>query len=154
MDTFVWTEEAQQASDSLKAFLTLAPVLVAPERREPLLRYLATTTHLVSAVLIVEREEPGRALKVQRSVYFVSNVLTETNAHYTQAQKLLYAVLMATKKLQHYFTNHEVTVVTSFPLWEVIHSHDTMGWISKWHSSSLATTSSTPPHHHQVVGLG
>jgi hypothetical protein len=39
---------------------------------------------------------------------------------------------MATKKLQHYFTNREVTVVTSFPLGEVIHSLNTMGCISKW----------------------
>jgi hypothetical protein len=39
-------------------------------------------------------------------------------------QKLLYAVLMETKKLQHYFTDHEVTIVTSFPLREVIHSCD------------------------------
>jgi hypothetical protein len=38
---------------------------------------------------------------------------------------------MATKKLQHYFTDHEVTIVTSFPLGEVIHSRDATGQISK-----------------------
>jgi hypothetical protein len=65
-------------------------------------------------------------------VYFVSEVLTETKAHFTQVQKLLYTMLMATKKLQHYFTDREVIVVTSFPLGEVIHSHDATGWISKW----------------------
>jgi hypothetical protein len=65
-DTFVWTEEAQQALDSLKASLTLAPVIVVPERREPLLLYLEATTHVVSAALLVEREEPGHTLKVQR----------------------------------------------------------------------------------------
>jgi hypothetical protein len=118
--------------DSLKALLTSASVLVAPERREPLLLYLAATPHVVSAALVVEREEPGRALKIQRSVYFVSEVLTKTKAHYTQVQKLLYTVLMATRKLQRYFTNHEVTVVASFPLGEVVHSRNTMVRISKW----------------------
>jgi hypothetical protein len=39
---------------------------------------------------------------------------------------------MATKKLQHYFTYHEVTVITSFPLGEVVRSHDATGHISKW----------------------
>jgi hypothetical protein len=63
-DTFVWTEEAQQALDSLKALLTSAPVLVAPERREPLLLYLTATTHMVSTALVVEREEPSHVLKV------------------------------------------------------------------------------------------
>ena len=51
-----------------------------------------------------KREEVGHALKVQRPVYFVSKVLTDTKSWYLQTQKLLYAVIMAAKKLQHYFT--------------------------------------------------
>jgi len=47
-------------------------------------------------------------------------------------QKLLYAVLMATRKFLHYFTDHEVTVVTSYPLRDMIRNRDTVGWISKW----------------------
>jgi hypothetical protein len=47
-------------------------------------------------------------------------------------QKLLYAILMVTKKLQHYFTNHEVTIIISFPLGEVVHSRDATRRISKW----------------------
>lgn len=39
---------------------------------------------------------------------------------------------MATRKLQHYFTDHEVIIVTSFPLGEVVRSHDAMGRVSKW----------------------
>jgi hypothetical protein len=61
-----------------------APDLVAPERRELLLLYLAATTHVVSAALVVEREEPGHALKVHGLVYFDSEVLTETKARYLQ----------------------------------------------------------------------
>ena len=44
----------------------------------------------------------------------------------------MYAVLMATRKLLHYFTNHEVIVVTSYPLGVIICNHDATGWISKW----------------------
>jgi two-component SAPR family response regulator len=47
-------------------------------------------------------------------------------------QKLLYAIIMAAKKLQHYFTEHEESVVTSFPLGEVVRNRDAVGWISKW----------------------
>ena len=39
---------------------------------------------------------------------------------------------MTTKKLQHYFTEHEVSVVTSFPLREVVRNRDAVGQISKW----------------------
>ena len=98
-DTFVWSEEPQAALDRLKALLSSPPVLVAPDPCEPLLLYLTATNHVVSAALVVEREEQGHTLKVQRPVYFVSEVPTDTKSHYPQTQKLLYAVIMAAKKL-------------------------------------------------------
>ena len=64
-DAFVWTEEAQQALKSLKTSLTLAPILVAPKRGEPLLLYVTASNHMVSAALVIEREELGHHLKVQ-----------------------------------------------------------------------------------------
>ena len=39
---------------------------------------------------------------------------------------------MATRKLLHYFIDHEVSVVTSYPLRDIIRNHDTAGQISKW----------------------
>ena len=65
--------------ESLKASLTSAPILVAPEWGESLL-YIAASNHIVSAALVVEREEPGCPLKVQRPVYFVGEVLTDAKA--------------------------------------------------------------------------
>ena len=41
-------------------------------------------------------------------------------------QKLLYVVLMVTWKLLHYFTDHEVMVVTTYLLEDIIHNQDTM----------------------------
>jgi hypothetical protein len=35
-------------------------------------------------------------------------------------QKLLYAVILTRRKLRHYFESHPVTVVSSFPLGEII----------------------------------
>jgi hypothetical protein len=39
---------------------------------------------------------------------------------YPQIQKLLYAVILMRRKLRHYFESHPVTVVSSFPLGEII----------------------------------
>ena len=66
--------------ESLKATQTSAPVIVAPERGE--LLYIAANNHVVSAALIIKREEPGRPLKVQRPVYFIGEVLIDAKARY------------------------------------------------------------------------
>jgi ApbE superfamily uncharacterized protein (UPF0280 family) len=71
---------------------------------------------VVSAVIVVERTEEGHALPVQRLVYYISDVLSETKAHYQQIQKLLYAVVLARRKLRHYIEAHPVMVFSSFPL--------------------------------------
>ncbi len=54
---FVWTEETEQALNQLKAYLTSPSTLVAPVPEEPLLLYLVATPHVVSAALVVERDE-------------------------------------------------------------------------------------------------
>ena len=64
-NAFVWIEEAQHVLESLKMSLMSAPILVAPERGEPLLLYIVASNHVVSAALVIEREEPGHHLKVQ-----------------------------------------------------------------------------------------
>ena len=87
---------------------------------------------MVSAALVVEREEEGHALKVQRPMYFISEVLSDSKTHYSQIQKLLYAILITKRKLRHYFESHPVTVMTSFPLGEVVHSQDATGRTMKW----------------------
>jgi hypothetical protein len=40
--------------------------------------YVTATTQVVSAVIVVERMEKGHALPVQRPVYYISEVLSET----------------------------------------------------------------------------
>jgi hypothetical protein len=94
--------------------------LTLPQDGEPLYLYVAATTQVVSAVIVVERAKEGHALPVQRPVYYISEVLSETKVRYPQIQKLLYTVVLARRKLRHYFESHPVTVVSSFPLGEVI----------------------------------
>jgi hypothetical protein len=68
----------------LKKFLTSPLVLTAPQKDDVLLLYIAATDHVVSMVIVVEREEPGHVYKVQRPIYFISEVLNESKARYPQ----------------------------------------------------------------------
>jgi ribonuclease HI len=131
-DHFTWTPKAQEALDSLKNLLKSPPILTAPTVEEPMLLYISATTQVVSAALVVEQEEPGRSQKVQRPVYFVSEVLSESKTRYSQMQKLVYAILMTKCKLQHYFDAHPITVVSKYPLGEVIQNLEVEGRIAKW----------------------
>jgi dsDNA-binding SOS-regulon protein len=144
-ERFTWTPEAEEALENLKALLTNAPILVSPAAREALLIYIATTTQVVSAAIVVERREEGHALLVQRPVYFTSEVLSETKVRYPQIQKLLYAVILTRRKLQHYFDSHPVTVVSSFPLGEIIQSREASGRIAKWAVELMGETLSFAP---------
>jgi hypothetical protein len=70
-ERFSWTVEAQEALDKLKATLTHASILTPPQDGKPLYLYVAATTQVVSAVIVVERTEEGHALPVQRPAYYI-----------------------------------------------------------------------------------
>ena len=76
--------------------------------------YIAAAAEAVSMVLVVERtaqegqepEDSGPAVEVrtvQRPVYYVSEVLHEAKTRYLETHELLYVVLVASRKLRHYF---------------------------------------------------
>jgi hypothetical protein len=66
---FEWTDEANDAFEKLKAYLTSSPFLTRPTKKEDMLLYIVATTMVVSAAIIIEREEEGHVFKVQRPVY-------------------------------------------------------------------------------------
>jgi hypothetical protein len=54
----------------------------------------------------------GRVQTIQRLVYYISKVIHDAKTTYLEVHKLIYAVLIASRKLRHYFQAHKVTVMT------------------------------------------
>jgi hypothetical protein len=87
---------------------------------------------VVSTAIVVERHEDGHTYSVQRPVYFISEVLSESKARYQPVQNLLYAVLITSRKLRHYFQEYSISIVTDYPLDDIMRNQDATRRISKW----------------------
>ena len=71
---------------------------------------MGATTHVVRIEIVVEHPKEGHVFKIQRPVYFVSEILSESKVR--PIQKLLYAILIMPGKLHHYFDEYCIAVIT------------------------------------------
>jgi ribonuclease HI len=114
----------------LKQYLIDLTTLTPPAPGAPLLLYVAASHSAVSVALVQERLD-GQAKK-QAPIYFVSNVLSPSEKNYTELEKVLYVVLMASRKLRHYFQAYHIIVPSSQPLKDIMRNREATGRIGKW----------------------
>jgi hypothetical protein len=76
--------------------------------------YASASNSAVSAVLVKEKEEEGKLKQIP--VYFASEALSGSKIFYSKLEKIAYAVIMAARKLRHYFEGHMIRVITNQPL--------------------------------------
>ena len=69
-----------------------APMLTAPGPGENLFMYLSVSEHAVSAVLLKDQG-------VQQPVYYISKTLVDAETRYLPLEKLVLALVHATRKL-------------------------------------------------------
>nr|AAP44597.1 putative polyprotein [Oryza sativa Japonica Group] len=123
---FNWTPECQAAFDELKQYLQSPPALISPPPGSELLLYLAASPVAISAALVQETESG------QKPVYFVSEALQGAKTRYIEMEKLAYALVMASRKLKHYFQANKVIVPSQYPLGEILRGKEVTGRLSKW----------------------
>jgi ferredoxin len=111
---FQWGAEQQQAFKDLKNYIKEAAVMSKPSPKAELLLYIAATDTAVSTVLVKERMEADTLR--QFPIYYVSEAFSGSKLFYSEMEKMAYAVVMAKRKLQHYFQSHNISVPTAFPL--------------------------------------
>jgi ribonuclease HI len=104
--------------------------LTPPLPGAPLLLYVAASHFAVSAALILEKQD-GQ-VKKQAPVYFVSEVLSLSKRNYIELEKVLYVVLMACRKLRHYFQAYHIIVPSSQHPKDIMRNREATGRIGKW----------------------
>jgi hypothetical protein len=129
-EVFQWGSAQQKAFEELKQYLIDLTTLTPPSLGAPLLLYVVASHSAVSAALVQEKLD-GQ-VKKQAPVYFVSEVLSLSKKNYTELEKVLYAVLMASRKLRHYFQAYHIIVPSSQPLKDIMRNREATGRVGKW----------------------
>jgi hypothetical protein len=129
-EVFQWGPAQQKAFEELKQYLIDLTTLTPPSPGASLLLYVAASHSAVSATLVQDKQD-GQ-VKRQAPVYFVSKVLSLSKKNYTELEKVLYVVLMASRKLQHYFQAYHIIVPSSQPLKDIMRNREATGRIGKW----------------------
>jgi ribonuclease HI len=128
-EVFQWGSAQQKAFEELKQYLIDLTTLTPPSSGTPLLLYVAASHSAVSVALVQEKQD-GQ-VKRQAPVYFISEVLSLSKQNYTELEKVLYAMLMASRKLQHYFQAYHIIVPSSQPLKDIMRNREAIGRIGK-----------------------
>ncbi|GJW84784.1 reverse transcriptase domain-containing protein [Tanacetum coccineum] len=123
---FHWTTEAEEAFKQMKQLIAELPMLTAPMEKEELIVYLAAAKETVSAVLMTEREAK------QMPIYFVSRALRGPELNYTSMEKLVLALVHASKRLKRYFQAHPIIVITDQPIQQILSRPEVAGRLQKW----------------------
>jgi hypothetical protein len=129
-EVFQWGLVQQKAFEELKQYLIDLTTLTPHALGAPLLLYVAASHSAVSAALVQEKLD-GQAKK-QAPIYFVSKVLSPSKKNYIELEKVLYAMLMASRKLRHYFQAYHIIIPSSQPLKDIMRNREATGRIGKW----------------------
>ncbi|GAA0185807.1 hypothetical protein LIER_33095 [Lithospermum erythrorhizon] len=117
----------KNAGATYQRMVNKSPQLLArPVAGDVLQLNLAVSKAALSSVLI--REEK----KVQRPVYYVSRVMRGAETRYPLAEKVVFALIVAPRKLKPYLEAHLVEVITNQPLWQILENQSWAGRIVKW----------------------
>ena len=82
--------------------------------------------HVVSSTLI--REER----KIQKPVYYTSQALRGAEGQYPMIKKLDFALVMASRKLRHYFQARVINVLTNHPQKKAMNKLEAVGQLIQW----------------------
>ncbi|XP_057540552.1 uncharacterized protein LOC130818402 [Amaranthus tricolor] len=123
---FEWTAEAEESFRQLKEHLSALPKLVSPINGEKLVLYVSVSEYSLSGVLVAERE------KKQLPIYYVSHAFRGSEGNYCEVEKVIFAIVMASRKLKPYFQSNPIIVRTDQPLKKILEGKNKSSRVTDW----------------------
>ena len=93
---------------------------------ETLYVYLSVSEHALSAVLVTEREG------TLHPVYFISHTYKGAEVRYSKIEKMVFALIMASRKLKPYFQAHPIKVPIGQPIRKIIENKNHLTRMTEW----------------------
>ncbi|XP_076890282.1 uncharacterized protein LOC143541309 [Bidens hawaiensis] len=153
---FKWTTEGEQAFSEVKKCLMELPTLTAPYAGEPLTLYLSASDIAVGAAHFKWTTEGEQAfsevkkclmelltltapyagepltLYLSASDIAVGADLSDPETRYSMFEKLVLALVYASRRLRRYFQGHPINVLTGYKLKNVLSKPELSGRLAKW----------------------
>jgi hypothetical protein len=121
-------DHAQQSFDDLKAALSNAPLIGAPDYNHDYILYVSASNVSVADVLIHLRDENREHI-----IYYVSKNLSGPPLKYKNEEKFSLAVVLAVQKLRHYILLRTTKVVAdSNPMQYFLNRRQVNGKFTQW----------------------
>ena len=101
--------------------------MLSPSKpREELFLYLVVSPTTANTTLVREED------RVQKPVYYISQVLRGTEERYPSIEKLAFSLVIAVRKLKPYFQAYTVVVLIDQPLRKAISILEAVGRMALW----------------------
>ncbi|GJW52303.1 reverse transcriptase domain-containing protein [Tanacetum coccineum] len=126
LSDFQWTPEAERAFQDMKQCIVELPMVTVSRPKEELIMYLCAAREVISAVLLAERDSQ------QIPVYFVSRALQTPEINYNSMEKVVLALVHATRRLRWYFQAYLVVVITDQPIKQILSRSEHTRRMLKW----------------------
>lgn len=125
-ECLIRTSECQEAFKEIKHYLDSAPIITKTLPEESLYLYLYAGPLVVSATLVWEED------RLQKPVYYVSQKLKDAKRRYPNLEKFLFTIVMASRKIKHYFQGRVIKVITDQPLKKILQKPEISARVVNW----------------------
>ena len=125
--SFTWTEEAQEAFESLKQHLSSTPILAFPDVTEPFNLYTDAKLTAMGAVFAQVRD--GK----ERANCYASKAFPKSQTNYCATKRERVAIVTFTRHFKHYLLGRKFKIVTDHRALQWLHNFkDPDGLTARW----------------------
>ena len=127
---FTWTEETQEAIESLRKNLSSTPILAFPDVREPFILYTDESLTAIGAVLA--QVQDGK----EGAICYASKGFSKSQMNYSAKKRELLAIVTFTRHFKHYLLGGKFKIVTDHRALQWLHNFKdpdelTARWLEK-----------------------